>query len=66
MTARSGAKTKTLTSGKDYLLGADLLRSEVSIADAPVVFLGYGVSAPTLGFDDYVADVDVKARWWRP
>jgi Zn-dependent M28 family amino/carboxypeptidase len=62
MTVRSGAKTKTLTYGKDYLLGADLLRSEVSIADAPVVFVGYGVSAPTLGYDDYAAGVDVTGK----
>ena len=52
MTVRFGAKKKTLTYGRDYLLGADLLRGEVSIADAPVVFVGYGVSAPTLGYDD--------------
>jgi Zn-dependent M28 family amino/carboxypeptidase len=62
MTVRAGAKTKTLTYGKDYLLGADLLRSAVSIADAPVVFVGYGVSAPTLGYDDYAAGVDVKGK----
>jgi len=62
MTVRMGAKTKTLTYAKDYLLGADLLRSEVSIADAPVVFVGYGVSAPTLGYDDYAAGVDVKGK----
>ena len=62
MTVRSGAKTKTLTYAKDYLLGADLLRSEVSIADAPVAFVGYGVSAPALGYDDYAAGVDVKGK----
>jgi len=62
LTVRSGAKTRTLTYGKDYLLGADLLRPEVSIADAPVVFVGYGVSAPTLGYDDYAAGVDVKGK----
>jgi Zn-dependent M28 family amino/carboxypeptidase len=62
MAVRLGAKTKTLTYGKDYLLGADLLRSEVSIADARVVFVGYGVSAPTLGYDDYAAGADVKGK----
>jgi Zn-dependent M28 family amino/carboxypeptidase len=62
MTVRSGAKTKTLAYGKDYMLGADLLRTEVSIADAPVAFVGYGVSAPTLGYDDYAAGVDVKGK----
>src|SRR5262245_3059124 len=62
MTVRVGAKTKTLTYAKDYLLGADLLRREVSIADTPVVFVGYGVSAPALGYDDYAAGVDVKGK----
>ena len=62
MTVRLGAKTRTLTYGKDYLLGADLLRSDVRIADAPVVFVGYGVSAPTLGYDDYAAGIDVKGK----
>jgi Zn-dependent M28 family amino/carboxypeptidase len=62
MTVRSGAKTKTLVYGKDYMLGADLLRSEVSIADAAVVFVGYGVSAPTLGYDDYAAGAEVKGK----
>ena len=62
MTVRFGEKATTLTYGKDYLLGADLLRSEVSIADAAVAFVGYGVSAPTLGYDDYAAGVDVKGK----
>jgi hypothetical protein len=62
MTVRAGAQTKTLAYGKDYMLGADLLRSDVSIADAPVAFVGYGVSAPTLAYDDYAAGVDVKGK----
>jgi hypothetical protein len=62
MTVRSGAKTKTLTYGTDYLLGADLLRNEVGIADVPVVFVGYGVSAPALGYDDYAVGVDVNGK----
>jgi hypothetical protein len=40
LTMRVGAKTKTLTYGKDYLLGADLLRSDVSIAEAGVDVTG--------------------------
>src|SRR5262245_5712754 len=62
MTVRSGATTKTLTYAKDYLLGADLLRSELSISYAPLVFVGYGVSAPTLGYDDYAAGIAVKDK----
>ncbi|MGE3489774.1 MAG: M28 family metallopeptidase [Vicinamibacterales bacterium] len=58
----SKGATKTLAYGKDYLLAADQLREDVSLADAPVVFVGYGVSAPAQGYDDYAAGVDVKGK----
>ena len=45
MSVRAAGRTKTLVYGKDFLLGADPLREQVSIEDAPVVFVGYGVSA---------------------
>ena len=51
----SKAGTRTLDYGVDYLLGADHLREQVAIEDAPVAFVGYGVSAPALGYDDYAA-----------
>ncbi|MEP7118796.1 MAG: M28 family metallopeptidase [Acidobacteriota bacterium] len=56
------AGKKTLVFGTDYLLGADPLRADVSIENAPVVFVGYGVSAPGLGYDDYAAGIDVKGK----
>jgi Zn-dependent M28 family amino/carboxypeptidase len=62
MTVHSAARKKTLAYGKDYLLGADLLRDQVSIEDAPVAFVGYGVSAPALGYDDYGTGADVKGK----
>jgi Zn-dependent M28 family amino/carboxypeptidase len=62
MTVQSAAGKKTLAYGKDFLLGADALRDEVSIDNAPVVFVGYGVSAPALGYDDYGAGADVKGK----
>ncbi len=62
MRVRSAAGQRTLTYGKDYMLGADPLRAEVSIDDAPVMFVGYGVSAPALGYDDYGAGADVKGK----
>ena len=62
MKVRGAAGTKTLVYGKDYLLSADPLREQVSIQDAPVVFVGYGVSASALGYDDYGAGVDVKGK----
>jgi len=62
MRVRSATGTKTLVYARDFLLSADPLRAEVSIDDAPVVFVGYGVSAPALGYDDYGAGVDVKGK----
>jgi Zn-dependent M28 family amino/carboxypeptidase len=62
MRVRSSAGQRTLVYGKDYLLGADPLRADVRIDDAPVVFVGYGVSAPALGYDDYGAGTDVKDK----
>jgi Zn-dependent M28 family amino/carboxypeptidase len=62
MTVRSPGGRKPLVYGKDYLLGADPLRAEVRIDDAPVAFVGYGVSAPALGYDDYGTGIDVKDK----
>jgi Zn-dependent M28 family amino/carboxypeptidase len=62
MAVTSAAGKKALVYGKDYLLGADPLRGDVRLDDAPVVFVGYGVSAPALGYDDYGTGVDVKDK----
>src|SRR5216683_309438 len=45
---------------EDYLPGADTDRTEVEI-DAPLVFVGYGVRAPELGYDD-TAGVDLAGK----
>jgi Zn-dependent M28 family amino/carboxypeptidase len=62
MTVHAASGKKTLVYGKDYLLGADHLRGEVGIEEAPVVFVGYGVSAGALGYDDYGTGTDVKGK----
>ena len=62
MAVQSASGKKTLVYGKDYLLGADPLRDDVAVDDAPVAFVGYGVSAPALGYDDYGAGIDVKGK----
>ncbi len=46
--------------GEDFYLGADAVRPTVEIT-APVVFVGYGVSAPDFDYDDY-ADIDVSGK----
>lgn len=62
MKVTSGAGTRTLGYGVDYLLGGDHLREQVSIDDAPVAFVGYGVSAPALGYDDYASAGSVEGK----
>ena len=56
---QSGA-TQPLTYGKGFILNPlpDHAKSDVN---APVVFVGYGVSAPELGYDDY-AGIDVTGK----
>jgi hypothetical protein len=55
-----GGASKELVLGEDYVPIADLLR-ETTELKAPIVFVGFGVSAPHRGYDDY-ASVDVKGR----
>jgi len=58
----SARGTRTLAYGKDYLLAADQRRENVSLEAAPVVFVGYGVSAPAQGYDDYAGGIDVTGK----
>jgi len=61
MSVRTPDGTRDLDYDADFYLGADPLRPSVELEDAPVVFVGYGVSAPGLGYDDY-ADADVTGK----
>ncbi len=56
----SGGKATPLVFGTDYLPGVSLAQARVAL-DAPVVFVGYGVSAPGQGHDDY-AGIDVRGK----
>ena len=53
-------KEEKLADGKDYLLSPDMLRGESSV-EAPVVFVGFGVTAPHQKYDDY-AGADVQGK----
>ena len=44
----------------EFVSGADPVRRQVGVR-APAVFVGYGVHAPELGYDDF-ADVDVRGK----
>jgi Zn-dependent M28 family amino/carboxypeptidase len=58
--AKSGGAPMLLRFGDDYVISNETLTPETRI-DAPIVFVGYGVTAPEFGWDDY-AGVDVKGK----
>jgi hypothetical protein len=56
---RSGKEEK-LTFRQDYITRADPGRADTSV-EAPVVYVGFGVTAPDQGYNDYKG-VDVKGK----
>jgi Zn-dependent M28 family amino/carboxypeptidase len=48
-----GGKTLSPVPGTDIAPGTTRATTHVAIADAPLVFVGYGVSAPERGWDDF-------------
>jgi hypothetical protein len=56
----SGSGEQVLTPLKDYARWGDLNKTENSV-EAPLVFVGFGVSAPERGYDDY-AGADVRHK----
>ena len=60
MKVKVDGSKKTLTMDVDFLMRGDP-NSQDSTADAPLVFAGYGVTAPDFNYDDY-ANVDVKGK----
>ncbi|HXJ92238.1 MAG TPA: M28 family peptidase [Terriglobia bacterium] len=55
-----GAEEVQLKDGSDYVFFADLDHTESSV-EAPIAFVGYGVTAPELNYDDY-AGADVRGK----
>lgn len=53
-------RTQPLTYGADYTVANQMLTPTAAI-DAPIVFVGYGITAPEFGWNDY-AGVDVKGK----
>ena len=50
-----------LAAGSDYVLYPSPELPATAVANAPLAFAGFGISAPELGYDDY-ADLDVKGK----
>ncbi len=53
-------KSETLVFGKNFLPLSDAARKETSV-EAPVVYVGFGVTAPEQNFDDYKG-IDAKGK----
>jgi hypothetical protein len=60
LTLMRGGKEETLVFRKDYITPGDPGRMESSV-EAPVVFVGDGVTAPEQGYDDYKG-IDAKGK----
>jgi len=57
-----GGQPRTLTQGEDIAVRAAMTgQTDVKIAAAPLVFVGYGVSAPERDWDDFKG-VDLKGK----
>jgi hypothetical protein len=57
---RDGQRTE-LVYGEDYLLTSGSLAQSDSQVTAPLVFTGFGINAPALGYDDYTG-LDLKGK----
>ena len=53
--------TLPLTAGQDYIVYPSPELPSTAVANAPLAFAGFGISAPELGYDDY-AGLDVKGK----
>ncbi len=53
-------KAETLIFNTDYVAVGDPINAETML-EAPLVFVGYGITAPEMGHDDY-AGIDVKRK----
>ncbi|HVS02315.1 MAG TPA: M28 family metallopeptidase [Thermoanaerobaculia bacterium] len=60
LTVRVGGERRRLAWGEDFLMRGDPARRAVEVS-APLVFAGFGVSAPELGHDDY-AGLEVAGK----
>lgn len=62
LTVSAGGKTLALALGPDAVYGTKRQdKTEVSVTDSEMIFVGYGVVAPELGWNDY-AGLDVRGK----
>ena len=61
LAVKVGGQTISFAPGADYVAGSYRAVEQTRIADAPLVFVGYGINAPELGWNDY-AGIDMKGK----
>ncbi|MCW5758554.1 MAG: M28 family peptidase, partial [Phenylobacterium sp.] len=61
VSVKLGGETKTWTQGQEIAIRATLIGDHLTVKDAPVVFVGYGVKAPERNWDDFKG-VDLKGK----
>ena len=61
LTLEVDGQPRELAFGDDMVIGTRTGQVQVNIDDSELVFVGYGVNAPELGWNDY-AGVDVKGK----
>lgn len=61
MAVTVGGQAMAFEFGKDWVAGSYRAVPKTELKDAPLVFVGYGINAPELGWNDY-AGVDMKGK----
>ena len=61
LTVGGGAKPLSFAYGSDFVAGSYRVTPQTGIANSEMVFVGYGVVAPELGWNDY-AGIDMKGK----
>ncbi|MEO0032340.1 MAG: hypothetical protein RIS94_2098, partial [Pseudomonadota bacterium] len=61
LTVTGGAQPLSFTGGTDFTIGSYRVVPHTEISDSELVFVGYGINAPELGWNDY-AGIDMKGK----
>ena len=61
LTVKGGAKPLSFSFGDQYVAASYRVTPTTRVEDSPLVFVGYGINAPELGWNDY-AGVDMKGK----
>ena len=61
LTVSGGTKPLSFAYGSDFVAGSYRVTPQTSLANSEMVFVGYGIVAPEVGWNDY-AGIDMKGK----